>query len=107
MVVCAIERMEKVSIVFILVLSACIGSSQSLNLFINFNSNNVVYKELPRFWTNSGFSPSAPLPFNRSGVVIELQSPPVHQNLEFIAALPNSGIKYIRIHWLLTLVEFE
>lgn len=99
--------MEKVFIVFILVFGACIGSSHSLNLFINFNSSNVVYKELPRFWTNSGFAPSAPLPFKRSGVANELQSSPVYQNLEFIAALPNSAIKYIRIHWLLTLVEFR
>lgn len=101
--------MEKVLIVFILVLSAFIGSSRSLNLFINFdsNNNNNVYKMLPRFWTNSGFSPSAPLPFNRSNVANELQSAAIYQNLEFVAALPNSGIKYIRIHWLLTLVEFR
>lgn len=99
--------MEKVFIVFILVLGVCIDSSRSSNLFINFDSNNDVYKVLPRFWANSGFSPSAPLPFNRSDVSNELQSPAIYQNLEFIAALPNSGIKHIRIHWLLSLIEFR
>lgn len=108
-VACAIERMKKVVIAFILVLGALsrIGSSQSLKLFINFDSNNDVYKVLPRFWTNSGFSPSASLPFNRSGVANQLHSPAVYQNLEFVAALPNAGIQHIRIHWLLTLVEFR
>lgn len=106
-VACGIERMKILVIAFISVLGAFIGSSQSLNLFINFDSNNDVYKVLPRFWTNSGFSPSASLPFNRSGVANQLQSPAVYQNLEFVAALPNSGIQHIRIHWLLTLVEFR
>lgn len=99
--------MDKVFVVFILVLGVFVDSSQSLNLFIDFDSNNDVYKVLPRFWTNSGFSPSAPLPFNRSSIANELQSPAVYQNLEYVAALPNSGIKHIRIHWLLTLVEFK
>lgn len=65
------------------------------------------YANLPRFWTGSGFSPSAPLPFNRTSVVQQLSNDHVYRNLELVATLPNSGIKYMRIHWLLSLVDFK
>lgn len=78
-------------------------------LYIKVNSALQIqsYAELPRFWTNSGFSPSAPLPFNRTSVVQELLNDDVYRNLEVVAALPNAGIKYMRIHWLLSLVDFK
>ncbi|XP_031630457.1 alpha-L-iduronidase [Contarinia nasturtii] len=31
----------------------------------------------------------------------------MHRNMEYISALPNSGIKHIRIHWLLSLIKFS
>lgn len=74
---------------------------------LNIQFNQQTYKTLPRFWTGSGLSPSAPLPFNRSDVVQQLLSDHMFLNMEYIAALPNSGIQFIRIHWLLTLVKFK
>lgn len=73
----------------------------------NSTSNTASYAILPRFWTGSGFSPNAPLPFNRTSIVQQLTNDHVSRNLEFVAALPNSGIKYMRIHWLLSLVDFR
>lgn len=73
----------------------------------NSTSNDASYAILPRFWTGSGFSPNAPLPFNRTSIVQQLTNDHVSRNLEFVAALPNSGIKYMRIHWLLSLVDFR
>lgn len=77
------------------------------SMSINLNRNVSNYMELPRFWTNSGFSPSAPLPFNRLHVVDQLKADDVYRNLDLISALPNRAVKYIRMHWLLSLVEFK
>lgn len=77
------------------------------SMFINLNRNASNYEELPRFWTNSGFSPSAPLPFNRLYVVDQFQTDDVYRNIDYISALPNRAVKYIRMHWLLSLVEFK
>lgn len=77
------------------------------HLFIDLNPNASNYRELPRFWTNSGFSPSAPLPFNRTSVANELQSNDVYRNIDYVSAMPNMAIKHIRIHWVLSLVEFK
>lgn len=78
-----------------------------VNSVFDIQFNQQTYKTLPRFWTGSGLSPSAPLPFNRSYVVQQLLSNDMFLNMEYIAALPNSGIQYIRIHWLLTLIKFK
>lgn len=73
----------------------------------NFVLKTPSYAVLPRFWTGSGFSPSAPLPFNRTSIVQQLSSEHVKRNLDFVAALPNAGIKHMRIHWLLSLIDFK
>lgn len=67
------------------------------------------YVHLPRFWRGTGLSPFAPLPFNRTYVAQQLlnTSDDMYINMEYVASLPNSGIKYIRIHWLLSLVVFK
>lgn len=67
--------------------------------------NNYVY--LPKFWKGTGLSPAAPLPFNRTDVAHQLLTDDMYFNMEYVASLPNSGIKYIRIHWLLSLVFFK
>ncbi|KAJ6649587.1 Alpha-L-iduronidase [Pseudolycoriella hygida] len=62
-------------------------------------------KKLPRFWTNTGFCP--PAPTNDSSTLAKFflgeQS---LRNLDYISALPNSGLKYVRIHWLVNLITF-
>lgn len=65
------------------------------------------YRPLPRFWTNVGFSPPAPLPLNNTQISAELLGNDVYVNTQLIAALPNHGIQHIRIHWLLSLIKFE
>lgn len=65
------------------------------------------YRPLPRFWTNVGFSPPAPLPLNNTQIRAELLGNDVYVNTQLIAALPNHGIQHIRIHWLLSLIKFE
>lgn len=77
------------------------------HLFIDLSRNASEYAALPRFWTNSGFSPAAPLPFNRSQIVTELNSNDVHRNMDYVSAMPNSAVRHMRIHWLLSLVEFR
>lgn len=87
----------------------------SLNHFCNGNRTFIVnfeeftneYVYIPRFWTNSGLSPSAPLPFNRTNVAHQLLDHSMLFNMAYIGALPNFGIKYIRIHWLLSLISFK
>lgn len=64
-------------------------------------------KRLPRFWTNVGFSPTAQLPLNNSQIASFLLSDDVRINIELISALPNGAIETIRIHWLLSLIDFK
>lgn len=64
------------------------------------------YKELTRFWTNVGFSPPAPLPLNNSQISEVLLSKDVQLNNEIVSSLPNNGVDHIRIHWLLSLIQF-
>uniref|UniRef100_A0A336ML52 CSON002247 protein n=1 Tax=Culicoides sonorensis TaxID=179676 RepID=A0A336ML52_CULSO len=58
-------------------------------------------KILPRFWTNTGFSPI--------GNEIEkvFLSNDTLTNIELISSLPNNGLNSIRIHWILDLVNTE
>lgn len=58
-------------------------------------------KILPRFWTNTGFSPIGP---NSRKIFL---SSDTLTNIELIGSLPNEAIKSIRIHWLLDLLRFE
>lgn len=80
----------------------CYNANLILDLYANVSSYNV----LPRFWTNSGLSPFAPLPFNRTDVAQQLLTE-YGNNMEIISALPNSAVKHIRIHWLLSLIDFK
>lgn len=89
--------------VLLSIINHCSGNS-TLNLTID-EYSNFIY--LPRFWTGSGLSPSAPLPFNRTYVARQLLTDDMFINMEYVASLPNSSIKYIRIHWLLSLIVFK
>uniref|UniRef100_A0A8D8BRM3 Alpha-L-iduronidase n=1 Tax=Culex pipiens TaxID=7175 RepID=A0A8D8BRM3_CULPI len=60
-------------------------------------------KPLHRFWTSTGLCPPAP----RERVAEFLLSEDSLRNLEIIAALPNRGIKHVRIHWLLEMIRFS
>lgn len=56
-------------------------------------------KSLPRFWTSTGFCPIG------NNVTEILNSYDTKTNIQLIGTIPNHGLKYIRIHWLLDLVE--
>lgn len=71
-----------------------------LFLFVGNSISNLKYYELPRFWTNTGFCPIG-------NVSESLLSRDEEINIRLIGSLPNNGIKRVRIHWLLDLVEFS
>ncbi|XP_055313832.1 alpha-L-iduronidase [Sitodiplosis mosellana] len=77
------------------------------NFILDLHANVQPYNVLPRFWTQTGLSPSAPFPFNRTDVAQQLLSENMYRNMELISALPNGAIKHIRIHWLLSLIDFK
>lgn len=81
---------------FCVILSAVLVSQ-------SFSATN--FQHLPRFWTNVGFSPAAPLPLNDSDVARILLSKDVRQNIEIIGALADRGVRTIRTHWILSLVK--
>ena len=65
----------------------------------NFNVNTYI----PRFWTNTGFCPPAPI--DKS--IDFFLSQDVKFNLQLIGSIPNKGIKNVRVHWLLELIKFK
>lgn len=85
----------------------CFLHCYNANLILDLNTNVNSYNVLPRFWTNSGLSPFAPLPFNQTDVAQQILTENMNRNMEIIAALPNSAVKHIRIHWLLSLIDFK
>lgn len=60
-------------------------------------------KYLPRFWTNTGFCPPAPI--NDNSTISFFLSDDVATNIEIISALPNNALQTIRIHWLLNMIH--
>lgn len=58
-------------------------------------------RRMKPFWTSTGLCP--PEPRNASGAF--LVSKDSLMNLELIGSLPNRGIRHVRIHWLLELLE--
>lgn len=75
--------------------------SEKLNYEVDFKNA----KNLPRFWTNTGFCP--PAPTNDSTTLAEFfLSEKSLRNLDYISALPNNGLKFVRIHWLINLIKF-
>ncbi|XP_058832081.1 alpha-L-iduronidase-like [Topomyia yanbarensis] len=60
-------------------------------------------KLLPRFWTSTGLCPPAP----REKAADFLLSDDSLLNFEIIGGLPNAGLKYVRIHWLLEMIQFS
>lgn len=71
-----------------------------LFLFVGNSISNLKYYELPRFWTNTGFCPIG----NVSEVLLSQDE---EINIRLLGSLPNNGIKRVRIHWLLDLVQFS
>lgn len=100
-------KLTENKVIFVFIGFSIIVSVHCNKMFIDLGRNASSYEELPRFWTNSGFSPSAPLPFNRLYVADQLKTDDVYRNLDYISELPNRAVKYIRMHWLLSLVEFK
>lgn len=83
------------------ILQLFILNSASLLLF-----STSPFVPLPRFWTNVGFSPVAPLPLNNSEIAQELLSRHIKRNIEIIASLPNGAVDTVRTHWILSLLRY-
>lgn len=78
-----------------------IARTKSVDVKIDFAGRVEHVKRLPRFWTNTGLAPPAPV--NTAGDYFELDD--VKLNLEIIGSLPNHGVANVRIHWLLNLLS--
>lgn len=70
---------------------------------IDLKINEASFKKIPRFWTNTGLCPPAPID-NSTALSQFFSSSDMKTNLALVSALPNAGIKYVRIHWLLQLL---
>lgn len=84
----------KINLIFLLVVLKICGSNSQFN---------EIYRKLPRFWTNTGFCPTATINQSES----YLLSNDVKLNLEIISSLPNHGLSHVRVHWILELIRFE
>lgn len=84
----------KKCLIFLLVVLKICGFNSALN-------EN--FKKLPRFWTNTGFCPTAPINQSESYFL----SNDVKLNLEIISSLPNHGLSHVRVHWILELIRLE
>lgn len=85
------------------VLVMILVTTESHRVNIEFDELTKELKLLPRFWTNTGFAPPAPV----ENVTDFFESKDVHLNLEIIGSLPNKGISNVRIHWLLNLLSIR
>lgn len=72
-------------------------SFASEQISINFQESASNVLRIKRFWTNTGFSPLV-------NDISFFESNDLSTNLEIIGSLPNNGLKYVRIHWLLDLL---
>lgn len=79
------------------------GATASVSVDIDFIIGSEHAKQLPRFWTNTGFAPPEPV----EKVAEFLATDDVNLNLEIIGSLPNRGLKNVRIHWLLNLLSIR
>ncbi|XP_013389365.1 alpha-L-iduronidase [Lingula anatina] len=62
-----------------------------------------IIANLSHFWESTGFCPPAP---HQDAAAFDLGTDMLH-NLAYIAAVPNGGIKQVRVHWLLDLVKVQ
>ncbi|XP_055530164.1 alpha-L-iduronidase [Wyeomyia smithii] len=92
-----------VSIVLLLVVNSVKSSLDRRHIDIDFNEVFQNGRSLPRFWTSTGLCPPAP----RESTADFLLSDDSLLNLEIIGSLPNEGLKYVRIHWLLEMIQFS
>ncbi|KAG5682536.1 hypothetical protein PVAND_011883 [Polypedilum vanderplanki] len=70
---------------------------------IDYEKSTNVMKRMPKFWTNTGFAPTEPI----NNVFDFFETKDLNMNLEIIGSMPNNGLKYIRIHWLLNLIKIS
>ncbi|XP_056642505.1 alpha-L-iduronidase isoform X2 [Diorhabda sublineata] len=74
----------------------------SSDIVLNISENNHFFP-FKHFWKSTGFCPPDP----KENVPDYLLSKEQRTHLALIGALPNQGIQYVRIHWLLNLLALE
>lgn len=84
--------MRKLLCLFILLPLGILAQKKysEVNLEVDFSGKSKTYQN---YWNSTGFTPSS-----------LMAREDMQQTLDYISALPNQGIKYIRIHFLLNLV---
>lgn len=97
-----IEMRKSWKLVFLVCLMSH-GAFAIVRLQMDYVAGTEDMKKLPRFWTNTGFSPPEPV----EHVDGYFESDDVKMNLEIIGSLPNGGIRNVRVHWLLNLVSIR
>ncbi|XP_066905653.1 alpha-L-iduronidase isoform X3 [Halyomorpha halys] len=91
------ENVKKIAFILSLLLAPTFPMKITIN-------PHVVKGPLTKFWKSTGFSPSL---FDQTSTRKFLTSKEVEHNLAIISSLPNQGIEFVRIHWLLNLLYFN
>ncbi|MCH8541010.1 MAG: hypothetical protein LAT58_09610 [Opitutales bacterium] len=79
------------SLVFLL--PNAFAESEKITVKVDFSSAG---EELENYWRASGFTPG-----------LQLHRKDMQMTLDYLAAVPNEGIRYLRPHWLLNMVTVE
>ncbi|XP_028135858.2 alpha-L-iduronidase [Diabrotica virgifera virgifera] len=85
----------------IVYLCVCVYSSYTKTINIDVNGTNLKY--FGHFWKSTGFCPPDP----KESIPKYLLSHEQKTHIALLGSLPNKGITYIRIHWLLNLLTLE
>ncbi|XP_017769452.1 PREDICTED: alpha-L-iduronidase [Nicrophorus vespilloides] len=85
-------------IVSSIIISAFSNANETYSIHIDYSSSEA---KIEPFWQSTGFSPP------KGEVDTYLLSQDSKTNIAIIGALPNRGIKQIRVHWLLDLIKTD
>lgn len=113
------------TIVFITLFGIVLTRNNDINVTVRFKVREGMFNtKFTHFWKSSGFwcvlltymfyivqffivTISCSPPDPKSEIYKWLLSEDVKMNLVFLGALPQRGIRYIRIHWLLNLIKIK
>ncbi|KAJ8918019.1 hypothetical protein NQ315_011472 [Exocentrus adspersus] len=87
--------------IFLEIAVLCVCDVKVNTINIDVNPSNVT--KFYHFWKSTGFCPPDP----KENVPTYLLSDEQKRNIALIGSLPNNGIKYVRIHWLLNLLTTQ
>lgn len=85
-------------------LQPTVAGNAEVVMDIEIQSQQSQVRKLPKFWAHTGLCPPAP---TNDAVVLNsfFGGTSMRLSMEMISALPNAGLKTVRIHWLLNLIR--